>query len=171
MAQWVKINSNTGAVDQNDVRSAAPDVLEKPPIRWVEVTAAALQVWQRYGGLPASVATDATSCARIVITTSLADWKVRRKADIRAEQWRRIGLVYPIGQVIYYYAVAIRLAFKKANGNNLTAGETTTMQNIGAALANTVEPISEAADAAVTAINAAANHAAVETAYVGVTWP
>lgn len=172
MAQWILMSTVTGDVYPDTLRNVAPSAIEtNKGRRWLTVTPNNPAAYQTENGFPASLPTNATTIARNLVNASLASWKARRKQDLRDEQWRRIAQAQPLGKMIAYYATAIRLSFKKANGNNLTAGESTTMTNINTVVTGTIEPISAAADTACDAVDAAVDLAGVETAYAAVAWP
>lgn len=168
---YIRMDKNTGVVDASTFRQDTPPLTDVKMWRWLEVLENIVQSWESNGPFPATVDPNSSTISRTVVTPTLAAWKARRVGDIQNEQWRRMAAAYPQGKVTYYIIVALRIIWKRANGGTLTAGETTTLTAINNAFVNTLEPIGAAAEAAITAINAANSHAAVETAYLGVTWP
>lgn len=170
MAQYIRMNTLTGAVIPGVV-SQAPEVMEKGSLRWLTVVDNVLSAWQSNGSFPATVAVNATTISLAVVDATLADWKLRRVADIRREQYRRIEAAYPLGQVISTLFKSLRLTYKKAATGAVTVPEATYLSAVGTIASSTIEPIDTAAQAAVDAINAAANYLAVETAYAAVAWP
>jgi len=171
MALYVCVNLLDGTVDHKSIRDIPPSKMEVKHFRWIEVDKPVLNAWERLSDLPHTISVDAKSVTFDKTGFSLGEWKSRRVNEIRSEQWSRIAAVYHIGQIINYYAIAIRLINKKASGGTLTAPETGLLNQIGAGVANNIEPISAAADATISAINNATTYAAVEAAYNAIVWP
>lgn len=171
MTSYVRMNVLNGEIDATTLRSIPPSQIDVKNYRWLTVSEPVMSAWESRSSLPLTVPTDSTSVVYNKTARTLTAWKAVRVEQIRAEQWRRIAAVYHIGQIINYYAIAIRLINKKASGQSLTAPETTLLNNIGSGVATGIEPISSAADTCVAAINNAANYQAVETAYASIIWP
>lgn len=176
MTKYVRVVKATGAVEGETERAGAPVGLEAPydvkGWRWLEVLPVRqLAAWEREGGLPATADPAGTSVSRQVVVVPLADWKARRIAKLRAEAGDRITAFAPTHLQLNCLARASELAFKLADTGSLTSDEQAEAATLRAMFSDHVNPVRAACNAAEAAIDAAEDHAAVETAFSGVQWP
>lgn len=176
MTQYIRMIKATGEIEPSTLRDTPPilaaDTMDVKGWRWLTVVENEnLSAWQSNGDFPETVATDATTVSRNIVSVSLDNWKVRRIDALRVEAKSRIVEYVPEYLQLNMLATALKLVNKRAEGNTLTQDEEASVNSAEALWADSINPVRAACNAAEATIGEATTHADVDVAYAAVSWP